>query len=1066
MNPQGASSFVDRYLRRPHLLTSLVLLAAVVGLVGYRRMPVNLFPDSERPQIAVVTVYPGASAEDVEADVSRTIEKELSGIEQVRRVASVSKDEVSSVLVEFEYAKGLESAATDVANGLQKIRALLPESVRPPMVFKISSATPAVLTLALRPREGSPLDLALVRELADNGIKERLLRLPEVANVEVFGAHQPTLRVDLHRDALERYHLAPADVRQALVAFNANQPIGWLVGPAGQILLKRAGQFGGPEDVRAIPVAERPGGTVYLRDVATVRPDVLEPQSAYHANGKPAIAVNVERAASGNALRTIAGVAGVLPELEARYPGIAFSVPDTQGDLIRLSVGNMLDALRDAVIMTVLVIFLFLADWRGMSLAAVSIPFTYLLTFAAIWLIGYEFNMVTLTAVIVAVGMLLDDAIVVLENIERHYREEGRDVRSAVVGGTQEVMLAIFSGTYATIMVLLPIIFIGGYVQTVLRPLAVTLSIALVASYLVSVTVIPLLAPLLLRRAAGKGRNRLERLVHRFDRAVVEPTRELYVRLTSVALRHRAWFVVGAVVLFVASLAQMPLVGRNLMPPMDSGIVKINFETDANSSLAATEAALSGLESAIRARPEVTSVSSVIGSEPAVISFGSGRLPQQGQVTVHLVDRFHRKATIWQIESDLRRSFANLPGLRSMDVFDFGATPLSTIRASVDVMISGPDLATLDRLGGEVERRLEERGRGLTSVSRSWTLDGTEVFFRADPAKLALYQVSPATVAGQLQGAVRGMPGSTLRVPNEDGLPIWVQFPPENRRDAAQLASYAVLTPRGPVPLAQLGTLETRRAPSVITRQGLERTLDVQAYRSSRPISHLQEDVEAALAGLALPAGYTISHEGEIKQMNESFARLAQALALGLVLLYFSLVPAFRSWVHPLTIMSAIPFALIGAVWAMLLAGKHSCMPSFMGMILLAGIVVKNSILLIDFIAEARARGLGTTEALLGSVRVRTRPILMTAVGTAVGMVPIAAEWAIGLERLSPLAIVAIGGLLVSTFLTIVYVPVLYSLFDDGEVAARGWWRRRAVARGGVGAESVPPEPASGAVLR
>ena len=1051
MTPDAPSSLVDRYLRRPHLVTSLVLLAAVVGFVGYRRMPVNLFPDSERPQVAVVTVYPGASSEDVEAEVTRAIEKELSAIEQVRRVASVSKDEVSSVSVEFEYAKGLDSAATDVANGLQKIRALLPESVRPPMIFKVSSATPAVLTLALRPKPGGPLDLAMVREIADNGVKERLLQLPEVANIEVFGAHQPVVRVDVDPDALDRYRLTIGDVRQALVAFNANQPVGLLVDSGGQILLKRAGQFEGVADVGAIPVAQRPGGAVYLRDVASVRPGVLEPQSAYHANGEPAIAVNVQRGASGNALRTIDDVAGALPDLEARYPGVAFSVPDTQGDLIHLSVGNMLDALRDAVIMTVLVIFLFLADWRGMSLAAVSIPFTYLLTFAAIWLIGYEFNMVTLTAVIVAVGMLLDDAIVVLENIERHYHEEGRDVRSAVVGGTQEVMLAVFSGTYATVMVLVPIIFIGGYVQTVLRPLAVTLSIALAASYVVSVTVIPLLAPLLLRREAGKGRNRFESLVYRFDRAVVEPIRDFYVRLTAVALRHRGWFLLAGVVLFFLSAAQMPLVGRDLMPPMDSGIVKINFETDANTSLAATEVALSRLEQEVRARPEVTSVSSVIGSEPAVISFGSGRLAQQGQLTVHLVDRFHRKASIWQIEADLRERFRAVPGLRSVDVFDFGATPLSTIRASVDVMISGPDLETLDRLGAEVERRLKDGGRGLTSVSRSWTLDGTEVRFRADPEKLALYQVSPAAVAAQLQGAVRGVPGSTLRVPNEDGLPIWLQFPSPSRRAASQLESYAVVTPRGAVPLAQLGTLETRRAPAVITRQGLERTLDIQAYRSVQPISHLQEDVEAALAGLDLPAGYRLSHEGEIKQMDESFGRLGQALALGLVLLYFSLVPAFRSWVHPLTIMSAIPLALIGAAWSMLLAGKHGCMPSFMGMILLAGIVVKNSILLIDFIAEARGRGETTLDALIGSVRVRTRPILMTAVGTAVGMIPIAAEWAIGLERLSPLAIVAIGGLLVSTFLTMVYVPVLYSLFEDAETAVGRWWAARHATPGTVG---------------
>ncbi|HKW28110.1 MAG TPA: efflux RND transporter permease subunit, partial [Verrucomicrobiae bacterium] len=555
-------NFVERYLKKPHLITSLVLLAAVAGIVGYRRMPVNLFPDSERPQIAVVTVYPGASAADVESEVSRTIEKELNTIEQVHRVTSVSKDEVSSVSVEFEYSKGLDSAATDVANGLQKIKALLPDGIRPPMIFKVSSATPAVMTLALRPKPGSPLDLSMVRQLADNPIKERLLQLPQVANVEIFGAHQPVVRVTLDRDKLQQFGLTPADVSQRLVAFNANQPIGLLLTPDSQYLFKRTGEFQNLSDVAGITVAHRPEGDVHLGDIATIRRSVLEPQSAYHGNGKPAIAINIERANSGNALNTIADVAGALPRLEKGFPGIEFSVPDTQGELINLSVGNMLDALRDAIIMTVIVIFLFLADLRGMTLAAISIPFTYLLTFAVMWLIGYEFDMVTLTAVIIAVGMLLDDAIVVLENIERHYHENGADVPKAVVGGTQEVMLAIFSGTYATVMVLLPIIFIGGFVQTVLRPLSVSLCIALAASYIISVTVIPLLAPWLLRRNPGAERNRFERFVSRFDTGVVKPVRDFYVRLTAFALKHRWWFLPPALILLVLSLRQMPLIGR------------------------------------------------------------------------------------------------------------------------------------------------------------------------------------------------------------------------------------------------------------------------------------------------------------------------------------------------------------------------------------------------------------------------------------------------------------------------------------------------------------------------
>jgi len=1023
--------FVDLFMRKPHLLVSLIALGAVVGLIGWKRMPVNLFPDTERPQIAVVTVYPGAAASDVEADVSRPIEKEVSTIENVRRVTSTSKDEVSSVSVEFQYEKGLDAAATDVANALSKVQARLPQGIQPPMIFKVSSATPAVLTLALRPKPGSPLDLSMVRELADNRIKEWLLQVPEVSNVEVFGAHQPIIRVDVDPVRLDRYGLSPQNVQTALAAFNNNQPLGLVINNTSQYLLKQTGEFQTADDAGDIVVAHRAGGDVHLRDVARVTRSVAEPQSSYHANGEPAIAINIERAPSGHALDTFNSVMAALPKLQRMYPGIAFSVPDNQGDLINLSVSNMQDALRDAVIMTVLVIFLFLADVPLMLLAAISIPFTYLLTFAVMWLIGYEFNLVTLTAIIVAVGMLLDDAIVVLENIERHYKSQGRSIYDAAVGGTQEVMLAIFSGTYATVMVLLPIIFIGGYVQQVLRPMATTLVIALLASYAVSVTIIPLLAPFLLRFSQGRQRNRFERVVYLFDQHVITPLREAYVRAVQAVLRHPWGLVPLALIALVISLRQMPLVGADLMSPMDTGIVKLAFQMYPNTSLAATDAALSEVERRIRSHPEVRSISSTVGSEPAVISFGSARTAQQCDMTVHLVDRFHRKRSIWQIEDAIRTEARSIPGVQYLDVYDYGATPLSTIGAPVDVMISGPSLAQLERIGGQVQRQLASHVRGITSLRASWQLDSRELSFEITPERTALYGISPAAVAAQVQGAVRGLPSSIFRVPNEDGLFLWVQYPSAQRSGATQLLDYRVQTPAGSVPLASLGRLSTRVAPAVITRQGLQRTLDIKAYRARMPISQLQEQIMKALKPISLPAGYSISHEGEVSLMQESFQRLMAALLLGVVLLYFSLVPAFRSWLHPVTILTAIPFGMIGAVWGLLISGQHRSMPAMMGMLLLAGIVVKNSILLIDFIEEARARGEPVDEALINSVRVRTRPILMTAVGTSVGMIPIALGWAIGLERLAGLAVVAISGLMVSTILTLIYVPLFYKLFDS-----------------------------------
>ena len=1033
-------TFVERYVRRPHLLLSIVLLLSVVGLVGYYRMPVNLFPDSERPQIAVVTVWRGASADDVASEVSRVIEKELKTIDLVRRVTSTSNDEVSVVTAEFQYDKGLDSAATDVRSGLDKVRPLLPADLRPFQVFKISAATPAVITLSLRPRPGSHLDLAMIRRMADNPLKERLLRLSEIGNVEVFGGYQSVAQVTLDPDRLQAFRLSPGQVANALAAQNRNAPEGLVVTDATHVLLKSAGEFRDLSDVGSVVVSPGPGAPVYLRDVATVAPGVQERLSAFHGNGQPAIGINVQRPLSGHALPTIQSVLRELPALERDYPGIVFEVADTQGELIEKSVGNMADALRDAILMTALVIFLFLADLRGMLLAAISIPFTYLVTFAFMWLFGFELNMVTLTGVILGVGMLLDDAIVVLENIERHYHRLGKDLRQAVVGGTEEVMLAILSGTYATVVVLVPIIFIGGFVQTVLRPLSLTLSIALLASYVVSVTILPILAPVVLRLGGSMERSRWERALDRFvGGKILGPIQEFFAGAVRFALGHKLIFLMPAIMMMVLTgRVLMPLVGRDLMPPMDTGIFRVTFEAYPNTSLQRAEGLLAQAEHIVWAEGGVIRSSGTLGSEPGVLSFGSGRNPQQAFLTVHLVDRFHRKRTLWQVEDDVLRQLRELPGVRYPAVFDYGATPLSTIRSTVDVMVSGPDPVVLDRLARQVEARLRTAG-GLRSLVRTWTFDRQELRFTPDLAALSLSGVDAGSVAAQLGGQVQGGPATLFRVPQQDSFPVWLQAAALRRAGVGDLTTLPILTATGPAPLSALGAVTPAVVPTLHTRQDVAETVDVLGYRGTDAVTHIGENVDRALAGLEVPPGYSIRDEGESKAMAESFSALMAALLLGLVLLYFSLVPAFGSFLHPLTIMVAIPLGLIGAAWSMLLTGKHQCMPSFMGMILLAGIVVKNSILLIDFIQEARARGASVEEALVESVRVRTRPILMTAAGTAVGMLPIALEWAIGLERLSPLAVVAIGGLVVSTFLTLVYVPLIYHLFESAKARLGRW---------------------------
>lgn len=1030
---------MERILARPHLVLASVLLFSVVGLIGYFKMPFNLFPDSERPQITVVTVLPGGAAADIENDVSRIIEKELSTLDLVRRVTSTTKDEVSMVSAEFEYAKGLDAAATDVANALGKLGARLPREARPPQLFKISQATQPVLTLALSPADGSGLSLSQIRHLAENRIKEALLRDPQIANIELFGANQPEIAVTIDPERLNRFGIAIAEVLGALATQNQNIPQGMVIRQEGQYLVKTDGAVQRPDQLLELVVARKGAALVHLRDVGTVTQGVQEPQSAYHGNGRQAIGLNIMRSLSGHTLDTIRAVEHQLPKLKAAYPGIRFEVSYSQQDLVERSVDNMLEALRDAIIITVLVIFLFLGNLRTMLLVGISIPFSYLLTFACMWLFGFEFHMITLTGVILAVGMLTDDSIVVIENIERHYRESGKPIRELVAGGTQEVMLAIMSGTFSTVVVLVPIIFIGGYVQTVLRPLSLSLCIALVASYIVSVTVIPILAPYLLK--LDHTPNRLEALVGRWGDRFSRAIADFFSNLLDLALQKRLLFLaVATVLLLITGRLIKPLVGQDVMPPMDTGIIKISFEADANSSLEQSQQLLTAMEGVIRQQSGVTAVSSTLGSEPSVVSFGGAKNPQAGAITVMLVDRFHRSRSIWEIERELRAGFARLPGLKYVDVYEYGATPLSTIRATVDVQVTGPDPLVLAGLGRELQQRMQQVG-GLASVSLTWQDDKRELRFTADPQRCALYGISPREAANQVQTFLQGGVSTFYRLPGEDSLPVRVRLAAEARNRPERLEQLLLHTPLGEVPLGSLGRFSTADTPALLTRQDLQNSINLLGYRETAAVSHIMDNVKTALQGFSLPPGYSLTQEGESKQAAESFSALMAALTIGMILLYFSLVPAFNSFLHPLTIMTAIPLALIGAIWSLLATGKHQSMGAFMGLILLAGIVVKNSILLIDFIEVARSQGMPLREALRQSVQVRTRPILMTAFGTAVGMLPIALERAIGLERLSPLAVVAIGGLLVSTFLTLIYVPIFYTLFDELGEKVRGWRR-------------------------
>jgi len=1024
-------SFATALLSRPHAILSTSLLVVLLGILGFLEIPTNLFPETNRPSVAVVTQWPGAMSTDVSNDVTHPLEVRLTAIDGVRRVTSTSRDGVSSVQVEFEYGNDINIAANKVTTELSRVRALLPAGIMEPLIFKITDAAQPVMVLAVTPANGSGLNLPQVRRMAEQDLRDTLLNLPGVAEVEIFGGPVRQVAVDIDRDLLQSYRLSLGQVVAALTGSNISMPAGLIHRDGRRYLLTAQSLAKDAEDIAAILVPLPGGRHIRIGDLGDVHWGIADATSLYRGNGREAVAVSLLHAERGYAKPVIDTVEKHLSEVRAKFPNLDIEIADTQGRLIGLTISNMLDSLRDAVIMTLIVILLFLGNSRAALIVALSLPLSYLLTFAILRWIDFEFDMVTLSAIIIAVGLLADDVVVVMENIERRMREMGEKGKTAAIRGLDEILLADTSGTVSTILVLIPIMFIGGFVETVLRPLAVTLSIALFASLVVSVSMIPLFSPIMLKPGA---RDPLAWLLNPFTRFVLEPMKRVYLFMVDWALDHRAITMIFFLLLFGVSAAHMKMQGREIMPLMDTGVDHITFQAEPDTDTPRMRVLAAQVEAAIATEvPEewLISMSTVIGAEAGVKSFGAQRLLQQGEITLNLVDRFHRDRSIYQINQGIRRRMLEMPGLVSSNVAVFGATPLSSILANVDVMISGPDVSVLDQLADQAMQRLRSV-HGLTGMERSWQGYSQRIDLHIDPARARLYGLTVAEVARQISTAVGGVPAGRIRIHGEDSLPVLVRLMPEQRSDPESIRAINIRTATGDfVPLTALADPGVISAPTAETHQYLEPTIDILAWRRNVSITALHDEVAAALADMQLPRGYRIHYEGEYRQLSETFSRLITSLTLGLLMLYFMLVVTFRSFLDPLAIMVTLPLAVIGAGFGVLLGGKFMSMPAIMGLILLMGIVVNNGILLIDFARKAMAGGMELKPALLAAVEKRVRPILMTAISSAVGMVPLAMEWAVGIERLSPLAFVAIGGLITGTFLTMVAVPVLFFSIEN-----------------------------------
>jgi len=1017
------SSIIDVLLHRPYFIFSFLTLFLFLGVVGYQKIDRKLFPDSNYPTVAVVIVQPGASAKSIATNVSIPIEEELYTLDKIRRVYSTTIDEVSVINAEFEYAKGIDAGTSDVSNALDKIKSELPGSILAPKIIQITSATAPIVTYALRSKDGS-MPLEDLRQLAKTDIKHKLIKLNGIADVDIFGGFDKEIEIVVDKDKLDRYNLDITKIIAVLKANNDDFAIGFITSQKDRFLLKSKGKRDQISALKGISISK----DIVLGDVAKVYFGHYENSAEYFGNGEPAIAIAVQRAENADVIKSIELVQKEIDKLSQKYKNVTFEITDTQKDTIVQSTTNMFESLRDAIIMSTIVVFFFLASFRQVLVVLVTIPLVYATTIALMWIVGIEFNVVTLTAIILALGLLLDDAVVVMENIERHYREMHDEIHKAVYAGTKEIMFADLSGTITTMIALAPMLFVGGYPQTVFQPLVGTLLLALGASYAISITAVPLLSLKILTLKHPfimKSEMFFEKITGSFARAISSFFSSAVKAAVENKLVATAYMIV-LVFLFVTSVkGVMPTVGQELMPPMDTGATKISITMDPNLPVEESKIVVEKANKIIKEQGELLYLSSAIGSEAGVLSIGSGSGIDHIAITATYVDRYKRKESIWDIERKLRTELSKIKNVYSVDVVDYGATALASIRANLDVTLYSDDLEKLQVAGAMVEDAMKETG-GIVSVSKTWDNNKRVYELEIDEKKASLYNLTSAEISKQLQLFTRGAKATSFYLQNSTDFSIRVWTDEKKRDSMEDINSFLLTTPKGKVPLLAVAKVKKINEPSLITREGLSYTLNVYGFREKAAISHIMSNFENAFEEYQLPEGVEMEQTGDIKQFKSSAERMIGAIGFAVVLIFFTLITLFNSIKISLMILLSIPLTIIGASWIMLLMHYHTSMPAMMGFILLSGIIVNNAILLIHFALEKMQEGKTKYEAMLESIKIRTRPVLMTAFATSAGMLPVALGSAVGLERLAPLGAVAIGGLIVGTFLTLLFIPLLF----------------------------------------
>lgn len=1005
-------------------ITTLMVFIAVLVFGGYSliNLPIDLYPEIEFPAITVFTTYGGANASDIETNVSKPIEDVLNTIDDLKEISSVSRDNISVVTLEFEYETDLSEAANNIRDALSLVEDNLPEDADQPQIFKFSSSMIPILMFAVTADDS----YEGIEKILENRLINPLNRVDGIGSVSIMGSPIREISIDINPRKLEAYNLTIEQIGSVLRAENLNMPTGNI--KMGQINypLRVEGEFESSRLIENVVLGNNNGQAIYLKDVATVRDSIKEMTIDEKIDGKQGIRMMVMKQSGANTVKVAREVNSELEKLKNDLPSdIKIKTIFDSSTFIKDSISNLTSTLLFALLFVTIVVLFFLGRWRATFIIVLTIPISLIVSFIYLYISGNSINIISLSALSIAIGMVVDDAIVVLENISKHI-DRGASPREAAIYATNEVWLAVIVTTLTVVAVFFPMTLIGGMTGIMFRQLGWIVSITVVTSTIAAITLTPMLSSKLLKLQNNRDKNSQKG----FDKVIVPLFDKLdnwYGRVLQWSLNHKLIILVFSLLIFVGSLFMAGSLGTEFMPKSDEGRLSISIELQSGTRVEKTIALAREIDDFLEEIPEVDLISTSAGSDEnaGIIAMFQSTGSNIINYTVSLTDLSERERSIWEIAEQIRQEIKTYPEIVNSNISTSSNTMAGT---TVDVSIYGHEINQTTLLANKIADEIKTL-EGARNVNISREKAKPELRVELDREKMSSVGLNTAMVSTALYNRVAGMTATRFRE-SGDEYDVKIRFKKEFRNSISDIENIALQTTTGrTVRLGEIGTVKEYWSPPNIERKRRERivTVSVDPYKVS--LGELAANIESTIDKLDVPSGVLVEIGGAYEDQQEGFADIAMLLLLSLVLVYLVMASQFESLKMPLIIMFSIPFAFSGVIIALLITNTTLSIIAALGAVMLIGIVVKNAIVLVDYINLMRDRGEELNRAIVMSGKSRLRPVLMTALTTILGMLPLALSTGEGSEIWSPMGISVIGGLVFSTVLTMIIVPVIYRLF-------------------------------------